>query len=33
MPDIAREVVKLDDRLANAAGKEGFAVLDSTEAE
>ena len=27
------EIVTLDDRLANAARKEGFAVLDSTEAE
>jgi len=27
------EIVTLDDRLANAARKEGFVVLDSTEAE
>jgi predicted nucleic acid-binding protein len=27
------EIVTLDDRLANAARKEGFAVLDLTEAE
>jgi predicted nucleic acid-binding protein len=27
------EIVTLDDRLANAARKEGFAVLNSTEAE
>ncbi len=27
------EIVTLDDRLANAAQKEGFAVLNSTEAE